>query len=123
MEESTHNHVTTHLTVFVRVYSIQACYFFFFQSAWSSDLKKNVEEFLSATLKSLEKPKIYDLYQGTLSKNEKERKLYNEELKKLQAQLARRDQQFLQYEKRCSKIQVLCLYSVVVVYGSFVCVC
>lgn len=92
-----------------------------FTSAWSSDLKKNLQEFLSATLKSLEKPKIYDLYQSTLSKNEKERKLYNEELKKLQAQLARRDQQFLQYEKRCSKIQVLCLYSVV--YGSFVCVC
>lgn len=76
-----------------------------FTSAWSSDLKKNLQEFLSATLKSLEKPKIYDLYQSTLSRNEKERKLYNEELKKLQAQLARRDQQFLQYEKRCSKIQ------------------
>ena len=54
-------------------------------------------------------------------KNEKERKLYNEELKKLQTQLARRDQQFLQYEKRCSKIQVLSLYSFnIVVYGSFV---
>ena len=120
MEESTHNHVTTVL-ILLEYISFQACYFFFFQSAWSSDLKKNLQEFLSATLKSLEKPKIYDLYQSTLSKNEKERKLYNEELKKLQAQLARRDQQFLQYEKRCSKIQVLCLYSVV--YGSFVCVC
>ena len=102
--------LTIILLQYLLEYSIQACYLFFFQSAWSSDLKKNLKAFLSATLKSLEKPKIYDLYQRTLSENEKERKLYNEELKKLQAQLARRDQQFLHYEKRCSKIQGLSVF-------------
>ena len=59
------------LVQYLSEYSIQVCHFFFCQSAWSSDLTKNLQEFHSATLKSLEKPKICDLYQRTLSKNEK----------------------------------------------------
>ena len=78
-----------------------------FQSAWNSDLKNDVKAFLSATLKSQEKPKIYDLYKQTSSENENQRKLYHEELRKLRTQLASRDQHVSQFEKRYSKIQVI----------------
>lgn len=77
-----------------------------FTSAWSSDLKNDVKAFLSATLKSQEKPKIYELYKQTSSENENQQKLYHEELRKVRTQLASRDQHVSQFEKRYSKIQV-----------------
>ena len=77
------------------------------QSAWSSDLKNNLQVFLSAALKSQGRPKLYNLFKRNSADIERERKLHDEQLKKMQTQLTRREQQSLQYQKRLSKIQVL----------------
>ena len=77
------------------------------QSVWSSDLKNNVQAFLSATLKSQEKPRLFHLYKQSSAEAERERKLYLEQLKKLQSQVTRKEEQFAQYQKRFSKIQVI----------------
>lgn len=76
-----------------------------FASSWSSDIRNNLQLFLSAALKSQEKPKLYNLYKHNSTEIERERKLCQEQLKKLQTQLTRREQYFLQYQKRYSKIQ------------------
>ena len=83
--------------------SCSTCYV---QSSWSFDLKNNVQDFLASTLKSQEKPKLYTLYRENVTEIERERKLYSEQLKKLQTQLTRREQRSSQYQKRYSKIQV-----------------
>ena len=88
------------------------CYFnswstCYVQSSWSFDLKNKVQDFLASTLKSQEKPKLFTLYRENVTEIERERKLYSEQLKKLQTQLTRREQRSSQYQKRYSKIQVL----------------
>ena len=77
------------------------------QSSWSFDLKNKVQDFLASTLKSQEKPKLFTLYRENVTEIERERKLYSEQLKKLQTQLTSREQRSSQYQKRYSKIQVL----------------
>lgn len=76
-----------------------------FVSSWSFDLKNKVQDFLASTLKSQEKPKLFTLYRENVTEIERERKLYSEQLKKLQTQLTRREQRSSQYQKRYSKIQ------------------
>lgn len=76
-----------------------------FASSWSSDLKKDLQVFLSAALKSQEKPQLYNLFKRNSTEMETERKLHSEQLKKLQHQLTMREQRFSQYEKRYQKIQ------------------
>lgn len=78
-----------------------------FQSSWSSELKNNLQVFLSATLKSQEKPQLYNVFKRNSTDIERERKLHSEQLKKLQHQLATREERFSQYQKRYSKIQVI----------------
>ncbi|XP_020624050.1 lisH domain-containing protein ARMC9-like isoform X2 [Orbicella faveolata] len=76
-----------------------------FSSSWSSDLKDNLQVFLSATLKSQEKPQLYNLFKKNYTELERERKLHSEQLKKLQYQLTTREQRLSQYHKRYTKIQ------------------
>ncbi|XP_078375388.1 lisH domain-containing protein ARMC9-like isoform X3 [Oculina patagonica] len=76
-----------------------------FASSWSSELKNNLQVFLSATLKSQEKPQLYNVFKRNSTDIERERKLHSEQLKKLQHQLATREERFSQYQKRYSKIQ------------------
>jgi len=80
-----------------------------FQSSWSSDLKNNLQVFLSATLKSQEKPQLYNLFKGNSTDLDRERKQHNEQLKKLQYQLTTREQRLSQCQKRYTKIQVIYL--------------
>lgn len=83
------------------------CWTCYVQSSWSFDLKNKVQDFLASTLKSQEKPKLFTLYRENVTEIERERKLYSEQLKKLQTQLTRREQRSSQYQRRYSKIQVL----------------
>lgn len=76
-----------------------------FASSWSSDLKRDLQVFLAATLKSEEKPQLYTLFMRNSTEIERERKLHNEQLKKLQLQLTAKEQRFSQFEKRYLKIQ------------------
>lgn len=76
-----------------------------FASSWSSDLKNNLQAFLSATLTHQEKPHLYNLFKQNSTEREKERKLHSEQLKKLQHQLTTGEQRCAQYQKRCSKLQ------------------
>ena len=64
--------------------------------------------FLSATLKSQEKPQLYNLFKKNSTELDRERKLHSEQLKKLQYQLTTKEQRLSQYHKRYNKIQVIC---------------
>ena len=81
---------------------------FIFQSSWSSDLRDNLQVFLSGTLKSQEKPQLYNLFKKNSTELDRERKLHSEQLKKLQYQLTTKEQRLSQYHKRYTKIQVIC---------------
>lgn len=76
-----------------------------FASSWCSDLKRDLQAFLAATLKAEEKPQLFTLFIRNSTEMEKERKLHNEQLKKLQLQLTAREQRFAQFEKSYLKIQ------------------
>ena len=71
----------------------------------SSDLKRDLQVFLAATLTSEEKPQLYTLFMRNFTEIERARKLHNEQLKKLQLQLTANEQRFAQFEKRYLKIQ------------------